>query len=627
MSKRPSDSMASAFGAPDFKPRRLNPPPTPSRSEVAPSITPGRSQAARNNEEAAKNLLNVSKIYNDPIHTAIMMDKLSQQIIDTPEYQRLASLKQLGTCSYVFRGATHSRFEHSLGVAHLAERVVRKLQDNQPELKITEVDILCVKIAGLCHDLGHGPFSHVYDGVFIPLANPNFKWRHEDGSVQMLRLLIEKNGIQPSISGLTPRDILFIEEIISGEKKNRKGRGPDKSFLYDVVNNTRSGLDVDKLDYFQRDMRYTNVTFAANFERFIELGRVIKATPEGYVPPPQPSIGAIVMGSQEQQRLSYDNLNHEDFPLMICYPEKMVTECVDMFSVRFRMHKQVYTHKAVKQVEFMITDALLAADPHIRVLGSVSEEHPDGLYRISECVQCMQALARLNDGMLEVIKQDRRPELKQAQDILDRLDRRRLYVCLGKSAFRRTDRVASLAEEDICREICEISNRVAIGTYEDAHFTSTFDSDDEDGNGNGNGHGGNVKGDGSLSNLSQFSTASTSQFAHTPMPVPLSVIIVEKMHIHYGLKEKNPVARMRFYQRKAERDRTVGVEVKEGAYITSLPAVFEEQAVRIFCRSEDKNVIASARDAFEKWCKDVRCPTPFPSMSQSQGTLGDDGRE
>lgn len=59
----------------------------------------------------------------------------------------------------MFRSATHTRFEHSLGVAHMSARVVRTIKNNQPELGITEKDVLCVKIAGLCHDLGHGKSS------------------------------------------------------------------------------------------------------------------------------------------------------------------------------------------------------------------------------------------------------------------------------------------------------------------------------------------------------------------------------------------------------------------------------------------------------------------------------------
>ena len=631
--------------------RRLNPQ-TPGQQQQQQqqqaSVLSPSGRSVGNNQRARGCLLDIRKIYNDPIHQTILMDGLSQCIIDTCEYQRLAQLKQLGTCCYVFRGATHTRFEHSLGVAHLAERVVRKLQDNQPHLDITDVDILCVKIAGLCHDLGHGPFSHVYDGVFIPkvrAGKPGPKWRHEDGSVAMLRLLLANNGIDLAAFGLSQRDQTFIEEIIGGTKEDvRTGRGKEKSYLYDIVNNIRSGMDVDKLDYFQRDMRYTNVTFAANFERFIELGRVIRATPLDYTPP---SFGARVLGlgtvsapasSSSSSSAMQQFEDTSAFPFMICYPEKMVTECVDMFAVRFRMHKQVYTHKAVKQCEFMITDALEAADDYILIRGAVTEAHPDGLYRMSECVESMEALARLNDNILEVIRQDQRPELARAQAILARLERRRLYVCLGKSAFRRSDRIATISERAIRAEIVAIAQRLVDGTYEhplhgggDDDFDADEDEDGGDGHGHGHGHGRRGGGFASLdpagafSNLSQMSNASTQSLpgglSLTPVPLSEEDLIVEKMHIHYGLKDKNPVARMRFYQRKAEVD-AVGREVKEGAYVTSLPAVFEEQAVRVFCRSEARDVKATALQAYVLWCREVRCPTPFPSLSQTAAGIG-----
>jgi HD superfamily phosphohydrolase len=176
------------------------------------------------------------------------------------------------------------------------------------------------------------------------------KWRHEDGSVRMFNQLLESNGIKIGKYGLDETDKLFIEEIIGGvDEKHRKGRGPEKFYLYDIVNNNRSGLDVDKLDYFERDMKMTAVTvkpFSA--DRFIESGYVMRAQPiadsgknnQAYCRSPR---GNGV--SQEE----YDTL-----PLMICYPEKLCEEAVEIFGVRYNMHKKVYTNKAVKKIEYMV---------------------------------------------------------------------------------------------------------------------------------------------------------------------------------------------------------------------------------------------------------------------------------
>nr|XP_060480201.1 deoxynucleoside triphosphate triphosphohydrolase SAMHD1 [Panthera onca] len=116
------------------------------------------------------------KVINDPIHGHIELHPLLIRIIDTPQFQRLRYIKQLGGSYYIFPGASHNRFEHSLGVGYLAGCLVRALREKQPELQISERDVLCVQIAGLCHDLGHGPFSHMFDGRFIPLARPDVEW-------------------------------------------------------------------------------------------------------------------------------------------------------------------------------------------------------------------------------------------------------------------------------------------------------------------------------------------------------------------------------------------------------------------------------------------------------------------
>ncbi|CAG2251441.1 SAMHD1 [Mytilus edulis] len=164
------------------------------------------------------------KIFNDPVHGHIEVHPLCIKIIDTPQFQRLRDLKQSGTCYFVYPGATNNRFEHCIGVCNLAGKLVRMLQKRQPELKITNKDILCVEIAGLCHDLGHGPFSHLFDNKFIATVRPTRKWKHEVGSVMMFEYLIEKHHLMGEFNkyGLMDQDIEFIKEQIAGPKVNEE---------------------------------------------------------------------------------------------------------------------------------------------------------------------------------------------------------------------------------------------------------------------------------------------------------------------------------------------------------------------------------------------------------------------
>ncbi|XP_060561411.1 deoxynucleoside triphosphate triphosphohydrolase SAMHD1-like [Ruditapes philippinarum] len=234
------------------------------------------------------------KVFNDPIHGNIELHPLLVKIVDTPQFQRLRFIKQLGGVYFVYPGASHNRFEHSIGVCHLAGRFVRALRDKQPELDISDEDVLCVEIAALCHDLGHGPFSHLFDMKIIPKAwemddrKNDEKWKHEKGSIDMLEHMLQENKeLEEEFveQNITDNDNFlnktFIKELINGPNKHeRKGRTEGKWFLYEIVSNDRNNIDVDKWDYFARDCHMLGIGNNFNHNRLISFSRVINVKGE-----------------------------------------------------------------------------------------------------------------------------------------------------------------------------------------------------------------------------------------------------------------------------------------------------------------------------------------------------------
>lgn len=120
----------------------------------------------------------------------------------------------MGGCVFVFPGACHTRFEHSIGTSHLAGVFGRELQKKTTEVEITNKDILCLEVAGLCHDLGHGPFSHLFDQQFMNKAKKyKCTWKHEDASLKMVDKIFERIDY---VDYLDKKDIKFIKALIKG---------------------------------------------------------------------------------------------------------------------------------------------------------------------------------------------------------------------------------------------------------------------------------------------------------------------------------------------------------------------------------------------------------------------------
>nr|BAG65067.1 unnamed protein product [Homo sapiens] len=362
------------------------------------------------------------------------IQRLVQIHVDTPQFQRLRYIKQLGGGYYVFPGASHNRFEHSLGVGYLAGCLVHALGEKQPELQISERDVLCVQIAGLCHDLGHGPFSHMFDGRFIPLARPEVKWTHEQGSVMMFEHLINSNGIKPVMEqyGLIPEeDICFIKEQIVGPLESPvedslwpyKGRPENKSFLYEIVSNKRNGIDVDKWDYFARDCHHLGIQNNFDYKRFIKFARVCEV----------------------------------DNELRICARDKEVGNLYDMFHTRNSLHRRAYQHKVGNIIDTMITDAFLKADDYIEITGAGGKK-----YRISTAIDDMEAYTKLTDNIFLEILYSTDPKLKDAREILKQIEYRNLFKYVGETQPTGQIKIKREDYESLPKEVASAKPKVLL---------------------------------------------------------------------------------------------------------------------------------------------------------------------
>uniref|UniRef100_A0A3Q3F3B2 HD domain-containing protein n=1 Tax=Labrus bergylta TaxID=56723 RepID=A0A3Q3F3B2_9LABR len=341
------------------------------------------------------------QVFNDPIHGSIELHPLLIKIIDTPQFQRLRFIKQLGGVYFVYPGASHNRFEHSIGVGYLAGKLAEALRSRQPELNITDRDVLCVQIAGLCHDLGHGPFSHLYDGMFLP--------KHERGSRLMLDHLVEQNNFKPTMKkyGLKPEeDITFIKEMIAGplqESKEQewpyKGRPKEKSFLYEIVSNKKNGVDVDKFDYLARDSSYLGIKNNFDFRRFLQFARVCEVEDKD---------------CKEGKRKTICTRDKED-------------HMYHLFYTRHRLHKRACQHRVSQIIQEMIAEAFFKADGHIQIEGSGGR-----MFTLSTANEDMEAYTKLTDNVFEEILKSSCSELEKAREILQNIISRKSYKFVGE---------------------------------------------------------------------------------------------------------------------------------------------------------------------------------------------------
>jgi hypothetical protein len=186
----------------------------------------------------------------DPVHGYVYITEAEKQLLDSYPVQRLHRLRQLAGSEFVYSGANHTRFEHSIGVMYLAGKLTEN-QNISPLLSEEEIQI--VRMASLLHDVGHGPFSHIFEYLLVKFL----KKTHED----MTRWLIQKSELRDLISGLG-YDADSVAKLAVGELR-RKG----KAFLDQVI---QSAVDVDKLDFVVRDTYHTGAEYG-----YVDVFRLI----------------------------------------------------------------------------------------------------------------------------------------------------------------------------------------------------------------------------------------------------------------------------------------------------------------------------------------------------------------
>ncbi|NNC95085.1 MAG: HD domain-containing protein [Chitinophagales bacterium] len=245
--------------------------------------------------------MNKRKIFNDPVYGFITIPHdLIYDIIDHPYFQRLRRIKQLGLTDYVYPGALHTRFHHALGALHLMRKAIFVLRAKNNE--ITEEEEVGVLAAILLHDVGHGPYSHTLEKSLINSVS------HEDVSM----ILMEK------LNSEFDQKLALAIEIFKGNYH--------KQFLHDLVS---SQLDMDRMDYLNRDSFFTGVSEGViGYDRIIEMLDV-----------------------------------HDG---QLCIESKGIYSVEKFLVARSLMYWQVYLHKTVVCVEEMLIKIIERAKTIIR---------------------------------------------------------------------------------------------------------------------------------------------------------------------------------------------------------------------------------------------------------------------
>lgn len=280
-------------------------------------------------------------ILRDPVHGLVAFEDEAERVIasllETREVQRLRRVRQLGLTSLVFPGAEHSRFAHAIGAAHLMNRLLARVENAGSELpaemRVDREARRDALAAALLHDLGHGPFSHLFEEV-LPGARHHEEWTSEailDSTTEVNKKLLAIDRGMPE----------RVVALLNGTHR--------LSYLSRAVSGT---LDVDRADYLLRDSHMTGVRYG-----LFDFDWLLRALAFGYVTHARGGEWVLAIEGR-----------------------KGLPPIEGFFLARNAMYQQVYHHKATRAAEALIRGLFLRLGELVRS-GQSPDATPDALAR------------------------------------------------------------------------------------------------------------------------------------------------------------------------------------------------------------------------------------------------------
>ena len=242
------------------------------------------------------------KLIRDAVHGDVEMGALEVELMDTPEFQRLRGIRQLGTAYLVFPSAVHTRFEHSLGTSWMAQRILRSISRNQ---EISAEDSTLIRVAALLHDITHIPFGHTLEDERRVLPRHDKDEQRVDFFLRQSAIgrILKREGIQDQVIGTIRGDDTYRSDIVGG------------------------AISADLLDYLRRDTYFCGLSQYYD-ERIFESFII--------------DTGRLVMNLEKQGRVRLDALS----------------ELVNLLRIRYTLSERVYFHHTKVSSGAMISKAV-----------------------------------------------------------------------------------------------------------------------------------------------------------------------------------------------------------------------------------------------------------------------------